>query len=379
MTKTPAPAIPTAPTVPNENTVSWLAYCRAGFEPDLAAEFTAKFGATPRTLVALPLSGFVIATFLQKDAKRAAAHADWRDWIFARQMLRANAEPITLTTNDRVTPIVAAAKVWLAQQKITKIGAVWIEYPDTNDGKALSKLAQALQLRIGLELTASGLIKKDDDAAPRLHVLLTPQREAFLALGDVQKSSSWPLGIARLKMPREAPSRSTLKLAEALHIFVGDNEERIMRPDMRAVDLGAAPGGWTWQLIHRGLHVTAIDNGTLKGELVDNALVKHLREDGFRYRPKRGVDWMVCDMVEQPARIAALVAMWFREGWTERCIFNLKLPMKKRLDEVTKCRAVIEQALQMSGREYEIRIKQLYHDREEVTGFCRYVPRPKRG
>ena len=376
MTNTPAPAIPAAPAAP---TVSWLAYCRAGFEPDLAAEFAAKFGAPPRALIAVPLSGFVLATYLQKDAKRAAAHADWRDWIFARQMLRANAGPIALTTNDRVTPIVAAAKAWLAQQKIAKIGAVWIEYPDTNDGKALSKLAQALQLRIGLELTASGLIKKDDDAAPRLHVFLTPQREAFLAVGDVEKSSSWPLGIARLKMPREAPSRSTLKLAEALHIFVGENEERIMRPDMRAVDLGAAPGGWTWQLIHRGLHVTAIDNGTLKGELVDNALVKHLREDGFRYRPKRPVDWMVCDMVEQPARIAALVAMWFREGWTERCIFNLKLPMKKRLDEVTKCRAVIEQALQMSGREYEIRIKQLYHDREEVTGFCRYVPRTKRG
>jgi 23S rRNA (cytidine2498-2'-O)-methyltransferase len=87
---------------------------------------------------------------------------------------------------------------------------------------------------------------------------------------------------------------------------------------------------------------------------------------------------MVCDMVEQPARIAALVAMWFREGWTERCIFNLKLPMKKRLEEVNKCRAVIETALQLTGREYEIKIKQLYHDREEVTGFCRLVPRSER-
>ena len=368
MTNSPAPA----------PTVSWLAYCRAGFEPDLAAEFCVKFGATPHTLVAVPLSGFVLATFLQSDARRAAAIADWRDWIFARQMLRTSAEPIALKTNDRVTPIVAAAKVWLARQKVAKLSAVWIEYPDTNDGKALSKLSQALQLRIGAELTSCGLLQKDDDAAPRLHVLLTPQREAFLALAELRTASSWPLGIARLKMPRDAPSRSTLKLAEALHVFVGDNEERILRPEMKAVDLGAAPGGWTWQLIHRGLHVTAIDNGILKGELVDNALVRHLREDGFRYRPKRPVDWMVCDMVEQPARIAALVAMWFREGWTERSIFNLKLPMKKRLEEVTKCRAVIEQALQMSGREYEIRIKQLYHDREEVTGFCRFVPRPKR-
>ena len=358
-------------------TVSWLAYCRAGFEPDLAAEFALRFGAAPHSLLATPLSGFVLATFLQKDAKRAAALADWRDWIFARQMLRTNAEPIPLKTNDRVTPIVAAAKIWLAQQKLANVGALWIEYPDTNDGKVLSKLSQALQLRIGAELSACGLLTKNE-TAPRLHVLLTPDREAFLALADPLSASSWPLGIARLKMPRDAPSRSTLKLAEALHVFVGGNEERILRPEMKAVDLGAAPGGWTWQLINRGLHVTAVDNGTLKGDLIDNALVRHLREDGFRYKPKRPVDWMVCDMVEQPARIAALVATWFREGWTERCIFNLKLPMKKRLEEVNKCRAVIEHALQMTGREYEIRIKQLYHDREEVTGFCRLVPRSER-
>ena len=366
MTTTPAP------------TVSWLAYCRAGFEPDLAAEFTSKFGASPLATRAEPSSGFVLATFAQKNVKRGAALADWRDWIFARQMLRADAEPIPLKTNDRVTPIVAAAKTWLAQQKVAHISALWIEYPDTNDGKELSKLSQALQLRIGGELIACGLLQKENEAAPRLHVFLTPQREAFLALADPQKASTWPLGIARLKMPRDAPSRSTLKLAEALHLFVGGNEERILRPEMRAVDLGAAPGGWTWQLIHRGLHVTAIDNGTLKGELVDNALVRHLREDGFRYRPKRAVDWMVCDMVEQPVRIAQLVAMWFREGWTERCIFNLKLPMKKRLEEVRKCHAIIEEALQMSGRDYELRIKQLYHDREEVTGFCRFVPRAER-
>ena len=362
----------------NVPTVSCLAYCRAGFEPDLVSEFAEKFGAPPRTILAQPSSGFVMATYPQKDAKRAAATADWRDWIFARQMLRANAEPVALTTNDRVTPIVAAAKAWLAQQRVTVLSAVWIEYPDTNDGKTLSKLSQALQLRIGAELVACGLLQRENESATRLHVLLTPQREAYLALADPRTASNWPLGIARLKMPHGAPSRSTLKLAEALYVFVGGNEERILRPEMRAVDLGAAPGGWTWQLINRGMHVTAIDNGTLKGDLVDNALVRHLREDGFRYRPKRPVDWMVCDMVEQPARIAQLVAMWFREGWTERCIFNLKLPMKKRLAEVDKCRAVIEEALQMSGRNYELRIKQLYHDREEVTGFCRFVPRTER-
>lgn len=364
-------------TIQNAPTVSWLAYCRAGFEPDLVAEFTEKFGTPPKAVLAAPLSGFVLASYSAKDAKRGSAHTDWRGWIFARQIMRADATPIILNTNDRVTPIVAAAKSWLAAQKVPAVGAVWMEYPDTNDGKALSKLSQALQLRIGAEFIGAGLLVKAEDL-PRLHVLLTPDRTAYLALADVRLASAWPLGIARLKMPREAPSRSTLKLAEALHVFVGDNAERILRPGMNAVDLGAAPGGWTWQLLNRGINVTAVDNGNLKGDLIDNAMVRHTREDGFRFKPKRPVDWMVCDMVEQPARIAQLVALWFREGWTDRCIFNLKLPMKKRLEEVKKCSAVIETALQMSGREYELRIKQLYHDREEVTGYCRYVPRSEK-
>jgi 23S rRNA (cytidine2498-2'-O)-methyltransferase len=87
---------------------------------------------------------------------------------------------------------------------------------------------------------------------------------------------------------------------------------------------------------------------------------------------------MVCDMVEKPVRIAQLVAMWMREGWTDRCIFNLKLPMKKRHEEVERCRAIIRESLEVNGRPFELRIKQLYHDREEVSGFCRFIPRAER-
>jgi 23S rRNA (cytidine2498-2'-O)-methyltransferase len=40
--------------------------------------------------------------------------------------------------------------------------------------------------------------------------------------------------------------------------------------------------------------------------------VTWLREDGFRYRPNRNnISWMVCDMVEKPAKVAALMA----PGW----------------------------------------------------------------
>jgi 23S rRNA (cytidine2498-2'-O)-methyltransferase len=76
------------------------------------------------------------------------------------------------------------------------------------------------------------------------------------------------------------------------------------------------------------------------------------------------VDWLVCDMVEQPRRVADLVAHWLEQGWCRRAIFNLKLPIKKRFDETTRCLAQIRAGARV------VRAKQLYHDREEITVFA---------
>ena len=357
-----------------------LATCRAGFEPEVIAEWTALVGAPPVAVTAAVNSGFVSATFAPTQAKMVA-NTLRRAQIFARTVMSAEAVPVVLGLQDRVTPIVEATRLFSSQRSIAAIAAVWIEFPDTNDGKSLTKLAGALTSRVEEKLTELGLL--NEAAAKRLHVFLSTKQEARIGCVDIDAASAspWLLGIPRLRMPKDAPSRSAAKLAEAIHYFFGDDDERMLQPDMRAVDLGAAPGGWTWQLIHRGLNVIAVDNGPMKGELVDNAMVRHLREDGFRYLPKKPVDWMVCDIVESPSRIATLVAKWIGEGWARHVIFNLKLPMKKRYAEVERCRAIIEETLEEKlgekSRRIELRFKHLYHDREEVTAYCGQPPRQK--
>jgi hypothetical protein len=86
-----------------------------------------------------------------------------------------------------------------------------------------------------------------------------------------------------------------------------DERQRLLQPGMRAVDLGAAPGGWTWVLTRHHVQVSAIDNGPLAAHVMDTGLVTHVRADGFRWRPAKTVDWLVCDMVEQPIRVATLI------------------------------------------------------------------------
>ncbi len=186
-------------------------------------------------------------------------------------------------------------------------------------------------------------------------------------------NSPFYMGIPRLKFPSDAPSRSTLKLEEAFHVFIpADEWDERLANGMYAVDLGACPGGWTYQLVKRNMWVSSVDNGPMAQSLMDTGQVTWLREDGFRYRPNRNnISWMVCDMVEKPAKVAALMAQWLVNGWCRETIFNLKLPMKKRYEEVSQNLAYIQAQLDEHGVNAQIQARQLYHDREEVTVHVR--------
>ena len=312
---------------------------------------------------ARPDSGFAIFQAHQEDSgAELGRKVEFKRLIFPRQLVRAGAL-LALSEGDRVTPIVSAA---LALGK--RFAALRIEMPDTNEGKSLSSLARPLTPHLEKALSRAGVVFDDAGAAERLHVFFVGGLACHVGVSTVGNSSAWPMGIARLRMPSGSPSRSTLKLAEAIGEFLGE-EERAKRfsPGMTAIDLGASPGGWTWQLVQRGLMVTAVDNGPMDPALLETGQVKHRRADGYHYQPAEPVDWMVCDMVESPSRIARLAAKWIAEGWCSETIFNLKLPMKKRWEEVERCRGIVDEAL--GGRGYYLRMKHLYHDREEVTAY----------
>jgi len=356
-----------------------VAQCRAGFEPEALADL-ARVAATARTGIAGDVrrdTGYVIAETPLLDPSRWQRALAAHPAVFARSVFTGTGAHRLLDAApgaslqqgrraDRVTPLLAAIATI-----VPPFSDVWFEYPDTNDGKALSPLARALAPRISAALSGRGALRAD--APARLHVFLTDGTTAYVGTSDVSTGARWPMGIARLHLPRQAPSRSVQKLAEALVTFLGERELSLLRAGLRAVDLGAAPGGWTWLLAQRGLRVTAVDNGALKGSLANDPLVTHVREDGLTFRPRRPVDWLTCDIVEQPVKIAAVVAGWIADGAARRAIFNLKLPMKKRYDEVRRCEAVIGERLARSGVGFTLALRQLYHDREEVTGFIERI------
>ena len=235
-------------------------------------------------------------------------HVRLRDLCFARQLLRVLARADGLPKADRLSHLLPAIR-----------GAgrlyqdAWIESPDSDAARELAGLCRSLNNALIASMKRESLL--DSRSGWRLHVCLLDAQTALVAEAEVAHASAWLGGIPRLRFPGTAPSRSTLKLEEALLTLLdADERESWLKPGMTAVDLGAAPGGWTWQLARRSIRVTAIDNGPLDQRLLESGFVTHLREDGFLYRPPAPVDWLVCDMVEQPRRVAARMAEWLAGG-----------------------------------------------------------------
>lgn len=344
-----------------------LVLCRSGFENEAAAELEiqADDAHAPGLAGAALHTGFAALTLAEPaPLSTLTGRLPLSRLVFARQRLFWFDRITNLPEGDRGTPLVEALT-----RAGTPVSAFVLETPDTDIAKQMSSFCKRFAEPLTRLLDKRALLRPKQSQLPILHVVFTDSNTAWLCLLQPGDGSPWPMGVPRLRMPREAPSRSALKLAEAFHEILGEADcAQHLRAGLRAVDLGAAPGGWSWQLAQRGLHVTAVDNGPLAPSAHATGMIEHVRADGFTWKPKRPVEWMVCDMVEQPGRIAQLVADWVALGRCKRSLFNLKLPMKRRLEEVERCRSLITKRLKSVGP-FELRFKHLYHDREEITGY----------
>lgn len=352
-----------------------LLQCRPGFESEATQEVVDRIvqvkGNTQVQCAAN--SGFAVID--AKAPRDFYAKLHWKDWIFVRQWWCVGAT-IDLQGSDRLAPMLQAARDLRAEAGLPYSG-LFFEEPDTNEGRQATGFATRIQPLLEEAMQSEGLLDEEGEG-PRLMIFCANAREAYVGIATDQ-SAPWPGGFPRLRFPAEASSRSTLKLAEAFEAFLSPREQDLyLRSGMQAVDLGAAPGGWTWQLVARGMRVDAVDNGPLKGAVLGHPSVKHWKADGFRFRPQRPVDWLVCDMVEQPRRVAELMCEWFVKGLTHQAIFNLKLQQGRRLEEVRICHKILEDGLNAAQMRGRILMRQLYHDREEVTVYLRSEGKSKK-
>ncbi len=345
-----------------------LLYCRPGFEKETLAELTdlashkGIFGWSKLEMN----SGFVI--FETEDSK--TAYDLLPNLVFTRDAWPIVARLDDLNPKDRLSPILAVVKSYLSEAEISQFGNVSCEFAEGDEYRATSKFAGKFVHPIRQAMRSEKLLTpKEDSSKPSLRLFFKESSQVVIGVDKPRLRTHWPMGIARLRFPASAPSRSTLKLEEAFLHFLGKDWRVQLDNCHTAVDLGASPGGWTWQLVNQQINVHAIDNGPMDQSLMDSGLVDHLLEDGFTWKPTKTVDWLVCDMVEKPMRVAKLMYEWLHKRHARYAIFNLKLPMKKRYQEWAEIKEQLEIHIVQEHPNAILKAKHLYHDREEITVY----------
>lgn len=326
----------------------WLFQCRAGSEADLAAELVAAYGGYCRAV-----------------AGEAFLHWQPGDWqapvavdvlpVFSRQGWAVHEVFGPLDSADRLAGLLPLL------DNTRAVAEIRLEHADTNEGRALQRFLKGFRRVLEKTLKARALLRPE--AAAVLHLFFTDSCHGYLGYSG-RGELPWENGVPRLRLSPQAPSRSALKIEEAwLRMMSPQEREHWLRAGATAADLGAAPGGWTWQLAKLGFKVWAVDHGQLDKTLMDEYPVSHVAADAFTWRPPRSLDWVVCDIVDKPARTLPLMIKWLDQGWARAALFNLKLPMKKRHAEVSRLLGRLSAQLPA----YQLRAAQLYHDRDEVT------------
>ncbi|MDD5070587.1 MAG: SAM-dependent methyltransferase [Candidatus Omnitrophica bacterium] len=191
--------------------------------------------------------------------------------------------------------------------------------------------------------------------SPGFFVCLVDFNTAFAAADALN------IGDNRMQMDEDAPSRSYLKIEEAF-LLLGHQPQK----NQKVIDLGAAPGGWSYSALKRGATVIAVDNGELKEPIKSNIRISHLKQDALKFQPdkQKKIDWLFCDIVEDPNLTLKVIERWVKNAWCDKFVVNLKIG---RHDPIALLKRINN--AQQGLRKYcsTLKVRQLYHDREEIT------------
>ncbi|MEN9833870.1 MAG: hypothetical protein RL011_63 [Pseudomonadota bacterium] len=298
--------------------------------------------------------------------------------VFARQLLP-RATQFEISEQQPIEAIVKATlkRLEVLSKRANRHTSPWTLHAFAQDDDPATAIAnqieksllQAVKQRLprlyeryipAAQAQAPGFTDSEKDNLLLVQIYVSTVTDIWFSTASLGEGPSrFVAGNQRMRHFPGAPSRSSSKLEEAL-VLLG----RAPKSGETAIDLGAAPGGWTFTMVRHGASVTAIDHGALKlpADKKFSERVTHLKENGLTYRPISPVDWVVCDMLVGSRETLAVLDRWLSQGLAKNFVFNVKLPQAKPWP-------VIRDALDLLAR-YPwavMRAKHLFHDRQEIT------------
>lgn len=231
---------------------------------------------------------------------------------------------------------------------------------------------RTLQLFAGL---AAATPEEQDPARETLFCLLGKEG-LFCGMSSPLAANGLHAGGSKF-IDTDAPgaiSRAGAKIAEALHFL------QLHRPRLPAgsrwLELGAAPGGMTAELLQRGYRVTAIDRASLDPRLDNRAGLTFVQADVADFTPARGelFDGLLCDLNGPPedavGHVIRLARFLEKPGLV---VFTLKLPRVESMDVASALFRQVVEGAERSGLRLFARTH-LTCNRHEFTLFFACAP-----
>jgi len=158
---------------------------------------------------------------------------------------------------------------------------------------------------------------------------------------------------------QQAPCRSYYKLEEVwLELGQAPTEQDT------CVDLGAAPGGWTWSALKRGSKVIAVDAAALAPHIQKHRNCTHCIENGYTFTPQQPADWLLCDIIARPLASLGILERWLAQGLCHNFVVAIKFRGKDPSSLLPKIAEVLKPYQHLN-----IRVRHLYYNHNEITIF----------
>lgn len=150
------------------------------------------------------------------------------------------------------------------------------------------------------------------------------------------------------------PSRAYLKLWE-----VFTRLGRYPEPDELCLDLGAAPGGWTWVLASLGCQVLAVDKASLDPQVAALPGVVFRQASAFAIDPRAGKNdvhpqWLFSDVICYPQKLLTYVRRWLEFGSCPNFVCTLKFQGETDFATMEGFRALGGQLVHLSHNKHEL-------------------------
>jgi 23S rRNA (cytidine2498-2'-O)-methyltransferase len=175
-----------------------------------------------------------------------------------------------------------------------------------------------------------------------------------LVLYSQSHEKNYPAGWHEFEEDKDfPPNRAYLKLWE---IFC--TQELKIKPTDCAIEIGAAPGGWSWVLSQYFKKVYTFDRADLAPQIKKISNIEHHIGDAFKIDPEKFEDctWFFSDLICTPEKIYETTQFWLAHSRVKNFICTIKFKGGCDFEAIDKFLKIPDS-----------KIVRLYQNKNEVT------------